>query len=195
MDILIPRNIESRAKKRNEYFLRLLEKPVIDGDFSFEQWMLEIDINPDFVKAKTINGNLNGLAKNINIFPDWLGKIETVKGDCRLWWCDLISAKNIPNNIEGYLGLSNNKITSLEGMPQNVKKWINVSNNKLTSLKGIQPIIFNDLDCRYNIITDNYMPTVIGQTFKYCNPIYPDESCKLIDVKRDKDLNIIYNAN
>lgn len=165
MEILIPRNIDARVKKRNEIFLKLLSKKVYDGDFRFEPWMFEIDINPEFVKTKIINGQVYTPIQNIKILPDWFGKIETIKGNCRLWWCDLISVKNIPNNIEGYLGLSNNYLTSLEGMPQNVKGWINVAYNQLTSIKGIQPIVYHDLDIRYNKIEDDYRPIVNGKIY------------------------------
>lgn len=190
-NILVPRNLEVRHEKLKQDAIRLLGKETIDGDFTLEEYMLNI---PDeLIKVKVFNNSLKlqNLKFNNNQLPKWLGNVKKVGGHFSCINCDLKSLINMPKKVgiitidscynlislEGFpevntdINIYNCSIDSLEGITQNeVLGDFRVESCKLQTLKGCPQIIIGHFSCYNNkLVTLNYGPTSVRYSYTCSN--------------------------
>lgn len=167
-NILVPRNIESRQEKLRQQTIKMLGEEVINGDFIFEEWMLDIPDNQ--IKVFTVNGDFE-FAENVKIkqLPDWIGRIQYVYGQ---YSCDnlgLTTLKNSPKHIKWTFDCSFNDLTTLENGPIYIGTSYFCNNNKLTSLKGCPEKIDGIFSCTYNKLKSLIHGPKIVQNSYHCN--------------------------
>lgn len=141
-NILVPRNIESRADKLRMNNMKILQQETINGDLVIDDGFLNIP--KESVKTKVIRGDVTVNYNSMVSLPEWLKNI-TVEGnfDC------------------GYL-----KLRSLEGSPVKVMKSFGCMVNQLKSLAGCPEYVGDDFNCSYNPLDDySYAPKYIGGNF------------------------------
>lgn len=189
-NILVPRNIESRREKLKQDAIKLLGQETIDGDFTIEEWLL--DIPEDLIKVKVFNNNLKlyDLRLENNQLPKWLGKVEEVGGHLVCTNCNLKSLVNMPKKVgmltidscynlislEGFPEVNTNitiyncSIPSLEGITQNeVIGDFTVESCNLQTLKGCPKIIKGHFSCYNNkLVTLEHGPTYVSYSY-YCS--------------------------
>ena len=92
------------------------------------------------------------------------GSID-VNGNVYLSYKGLTELPLTFNKVTGYFNCGYNNLTSLKGCPRWVGSWFSYFNNQLTSLEFSPYYVGGYLDCRYNLLTDNYCDTEIGGWF------------------------------
>lgn len=127
MNILIPRNLDSRKEKLHQDRIKFLSQEIIEGDLIIDTTF--DGISKALVKVKEIRGHVN-LRINKAYIPEWLKDVK----------------------IYGYLNCSKNNLKTLENCPQYVGKSFWCNDNKLTSLEGCPKYIGRDLICCNNKI-------------------------------------------
>jgi len=136
MNILVPRNLESRFDKLKKLNYKLLQQEIIYGDLEIDESFI-FDFPNLSIKTKEINGNVR---IDLNYIPEWFENIK----------------------INGSFYCSLNNLTSLKGCPKYVGRYFYCNHNKLTSLEGCPEYVGGDFNCLDNIkkFTEEYVKSL-----------------------------------
>jgi len=115
VNLLVPRNLESRFDKLKQLNYKLLQQEIIDGNLYIDK-SFEFDFSNLSIKTKQINGNVY---INLKYIPEWLENIR-INGDFICVYKLTTSLKGCPKYIEGDFRCYENQLESLEFCPKYV---------------------------------------------------------------------------
>lgn len=182
-NVLVPRNLEGRQDKLRQETIKILSQEIINGNFEFQKWML--DISNELVKVRAINGNLDCSYMDLTELPRWFENIEIVTGSMFINNNKLKTLQNCPHTVNKNFYCYNNNLVNLEGSPRIIGMDFNCNSNDLTSLKGAPDEIGNRFNCKNNKLTSlEHGPKLVKGNY-YCSNnlvrnLSPSEDCVIL---------------